>query len=121
MPRAQFLNEIKELGYEFTDLADGKIWFPYRIPVGKFAGREIKLGFVVGDDYNLNPPGGGPHISPRLLPLNPVAGAHPVAGIHPSPFGDEWEYWSRPLKHWTETTKTAKEVMRHIKHLFDTQ
>jgi SET domain len=40
-------------------------------------------------------------------------------GIHESPFGEEWEYWSRPFPNWNGSKKTADEYMKHIDRLFD--
>jgi hypothetical protein len=54
------------------------------------------------------------------LPMNPSGGAHPNCGVHESPFGSEWQYWSRPLSHWAQTKRKAQDVLRHVHHLFDT-
>ena len=121
MARSDFIDQLKELGYEVTDHGDGKVSVPYAIPLGKFADQQIRLGFVIPQDFNLTPPT-GPHISPKLLPANPSAGPHPLHGIQDkSPFGLEWQYWSRPLQHWAQTKRTVKDVLAHVKHLFDTQ
>ena len=45
---------------------------------------------------------------------------HPTGGIHESPFGLEWQYWSRPIRHWNETRRNAADYMAHIHRLFDT-
>ena len=52
--------------------------------------------------------------------MNPAQVPHPVGGIHESPFGPEWQYWSRPIKHWNETPRNATAYMAHIRRLFDT-
>lgn len=120
MARADFIEQLRQLGFEAQDLGDGRVAFPYEIQLGKFAGQTVKLGFVVGEDFPLNPPS-GPHVSPRLLPINP-GGQHPAGGVNESPaFGPDWEYWSRPIKHWAETKRTARDVLAHVKRLFDTQ
>jgi hypothetical protein len=120
MPKAEFVKELKELGYDVNELDGDRVWFPYQIPTGRLSGQEIKLGFVVPGDFNLNPPS-GPHVSPRLLPMNPTQGPHPARGIHESAqFGPEWQYWSRPLSHWAQTKRQVRDVMAHIRHLFDT-
>ena len=88
----------------------------------EIAGREIKIGFVVADDYNLNPPS-CVHVSPPLLPLHPGNDIpHPAGGVHQNQsFDSEWQYWSRPIRHWQQTQRTARDVMAHVRRLFDTQ
>lgn len=121
MARADFLVQLKELGYEVTDLGNGRVSFPYTIETGRFAGTSIRLGFVAPEDFPASPPP-GPHISPHLLPINSVAGPHPAYGVHPSQqFGADWQYWSRPMRHWAATERRARSVMAHVRHLFDTQ
>lgn len=119
MGLADFINQLKELGYAVEELGDDKIAFSYAIPCGRFKGQEIKLGFHVPLDFPLTPPS-GPHISPCLLPINENAPAHP-ARVANSNFGGAWQYWSRPFPNWSKTSKTAKEYMRYIRHLFETQ
>lgn len=120
MPKAEFVKELRELGYQVEELDGDKIVFPYEIPCGRLAEQKIKLGFIAPGDFPLTPPS-GPHVSPRLLPINPSSGTHPNCGIQESPqFGADWQYWSRPLNHWAQTKRQAKDVMAHIRHLFDT-
>jgi hypothetical protein len=103
---------------EIEDLGGGRVAFAYTILTGRFAEQQVKVGFQVPGDFPVTPPS-GPHISPRLLPNQP-GGAHPTGGIHDSPFGSEWHYWSRPMPNWTTTKRTVKDVLAHIRHLFDT-
>lgn len=119
MAREDFTKQLENLGYDARDDGDGKVSFPYTIPLGKFEGKEIRLGFQVPDDFNLSAPS-GPHITPELLP-GKSGGEHPSGGINPSPFGEGWQYWSRPMNHWSKTKRTVKDVMAHVRHLFDTQ
>jgi hypothetical protein len=119
MARAEFKKELGELGYEVEELDADRVVFPYEIPCGRLTGQTIKLGFAVPGDFPLNPPS-GPHVSPRLLPINTSSGTHPTCGVHESPFGADWQYWSRPLSHWAQTKRRVKDVMAHIRHLFDT-
>ena len=118
MPKEDFVRQLNQMGYEVDDLGGNHIAFQCEIPCGKMAGQKIKLGFDVPQDFPLTPPP-GPHVSPRLLP-NQSGGTHPTGGIHDSPFGPEWQYWSRPISHWSNTKRTVKDVMAHIWHLFDT-
>ncbi len=120
MARSEFINELTQMGYKVEDTENNKVIFQYVIPVGRLAGQQIQLGFIVTDDFPLTPPS-GPHILPRLLPINTTHGAHPDHGIHPSDdFGPDWEYWSRPFPDWEKTDRSVKAYLRHIRHLFDT-
>ncbi len=120
MAKADFVNELKQFGCDVQEPDGDRVIFAYEIPCGRLAGQMIKLGFIVPGDFPLTPPS-GPHVAPRLLPMNPSAGMHPTCGIHESPqFGGDWQYWSRPLSHWAQTKRKVKDVMAHIHHLFDT-
>jgi len=119
MARSDFTDQLRSHGYDPVELGDGKVAFDYIIPVGQFAGKTIKLGFIVGEDFSLNPPS-GPHVSPELLPRQ-AGGSHPSGGIHESQFGNGWQYWSRPFPNWNRTDRTVRAYMSHIRHLFDTQ
>ncbi len=115
--------QLLALGYAPEDKGDGKVVVPYTVESGKFCERQILLGFVVGDDFNLNPPS-CVHVSPCLLPLHPGNDIpHPAGGVHHNTtFGQEgWQYWSRPLQHWNTSDRTARAVMAHVRRLFDTQ
>ncbi|MDD5584336.1 MAG: hypothetical protein PHV55_04705 [Candidatus Omnitrophica bacterium] len=118
MGRTEFVEQLRSLVGEVEDLGDGKIAFTYTILTGNFAGKSIRLGFQVPEDFPLSPPS-GPHISPRLLP-NQSGGSHPSGGIHNSAFGQDWHYWSRPIPNWKSTKRTVRDVLAHIRHLFDT-
>lgn len=119
MGKADFINQLAELGYTVEQLSDNKIAFHYEIPAGRFKGQKIKLGFDVPPDFPLSPPS-GPHLSPHLLPINAAAPAHPTR-VHDSPFGSDWQYWSRPFQKWAQTDKKVRDYMRYIRHLFETQ
>ena len=114
----KFMDQLRALGYQLSEGGD-RISFPFTIQTGKLAGEEITLGLLVSGDFMLNPPS-GPHVRPRLLPLHPSQAPHPIGGIHDSPFGSEWQYWSRPIPHWSETRRNAADYMAHIHRLFDT-
>ena len=120
MAAADFIAQLRASGFNVEEIGQGKIVVPYPILVGPRRGTEAKIGFMAFDDFPQNPPG-CLHITPHLLPINTNGGEHPFASIHQSPnFGPEWQYWSRPLKHWNTTQRTAKDVLAHIKHLLDT-
>lgn len=119
MAQADFVTQLRELGYAVTELAPGRVAFLYAVQSGKLVGHEIQLGFEVPGDFSMTPPS-GPHISPRLRP-NASGGSHPNGGIHDSPFGPEWHYWSRPIAHWNQSAKDVRVVMAHVRRLFEDQ
>lgn len=120
MAYQDFVDGLRSLGHEVREVGNNRVTFPYKIPSGRFSDQAIELGFVVPPDFPLNPPG-GPHVSPQLLPITGGGGAHPTGGVHASDFGSTWEYWSRPLLNWQTTKRTVRDVMAHVRHLFDTQ
>jgi hypothetical protein len=109
MAKSDFVRQLTDMGYTVSEPAANKVSFDYEIPLGRFAGQNVKLGFIVADDFPLNPPG-GPHFSPHLCPIGQNA-------IHQSEFGPDWQYWSRPFVAWNSTDHTVKAYFRHIKHL----
>jgi hypothetical protein len=121
MVRQNFVDQLKTLGYEPQELGNNRLCFQYIVPVGKLIGRNIRIGLEVGDDFPATPPG-GLHVSPHLLPLNTTSGVlHPAGGIHNSPFGSDWQYWSRPCPDWAKTDRTVRAYMAFVRHLFETQ
>jgi hypothetical protein len=116
MKREDFIADLRAIGLQIAEQEHDFVVFQWTVPVGRLAGTKIKLGLQVN---GLNPPA-GPHVSPHLLPLRPVAGKHPLDGIHPSPLGPDWQYWSRPFQNWQETDRSGRAYMAHIHHLFDT-
>jgi len=118
--RQEFISQLTELGYKVEDLGNNRVTLKYVIPIGRLSNQEIILGFLVQDDFPANPPS-GPHISPRLLPINTEDKTHPNGGIHTSEqFGTEWEYWSRPFPAWGSTDHTVRTYMAFIRRLFET-
>lgn len=120
MARQDFIDQLKALGFAPEELGSNRVCFYYTIPVGKFIGQQVKLGFVVGEDFPANPPG-GLHVCPHLLPIN-GGGPHTSGGVHDNrEFGIGWQYWSRPFPKWGNTDRTVRTYMAHIRHLFETQ
>ena len=115
----EFVSQLKQLKYNVTELGENKVSFPFDIPVGKLRGKRIFLGFDVPMDFPNTPPG-GPHIKPRILPLNENATTHPEKVLASQKFGPDWEYWSRPIPGWAESDHTVKFYMMHIRTLFVT-
>lgn len=124
---AAFMQGLRELGYDPQVVPNhpAHIYFDYLVPVGKFAGMRVRLGFQVPPDFPFNGGPTGPHVSPHVLPLNQQGGAHPSQGVHPSPFsgliGGDWQYWSRPFPDWASRKKTVATYMSHIYRLWETQ
>src|ERR1700730_15114774 len=116
MARADFIGQLRELGYKVDDRGNGTVTFGHVIPAAVFVGREIRPGVQAGEDFPLNPPS-GPHVSPFLRPLV-AGGTHPTGGIMDSPLGGEWQYWSRPFVGWNATNRTVRAYMAHIRNLF---
>lgn len=119
MASSIFIEQLRQLGNTVVESGNNKICFDYTIPVGRLIGKNIKLGFVVADDFPFSPPS-GPHVSPQLLPINPISGTHPYCGVHTSDFGNDWQYWSRPFNGWANTDRTVKTYMAYIRKLFET-
>ena len=118
MARKDFIDQLKALGHAVEQPAEDRIAFAYVPRIGRFRGKELTLGFVVGNDFPANCPS-GPHIKPELLPLK-NGGEHPDGGIQASQqFGEGWQYWSRPFPNWNGSGRTAKVYMEHIDRLFD--
>jgi hypothetical protein len=121
MDRKDFVTQLQNLGYQVEERGENRLAFRYRITVGIYRDQEIWLGLAVNDDWFLHPPG-GPHVSPRLLPIHPARDVpHPRGGVHESPFGADWQYWSRPFPGWAGTERTASTYLGHIRNLFLTQ
>jgi hypothetical protein len=119
--RAEFVRQLEELGHRVTLVEPNGLKFDYEVPLGRFSGQKVRLGFQVGDDFPLNPPS-GPHVSPRILPINTAQVPHPAGGVHENIFfGPDWEYWSRPYPDWNRTDRTVRAYMAHIRRLFETQ
>ena len=115
--RQGFENELREIGYEPEQRQDGRTVFPYIVKSGRFKGQLVQLGFEVPGDFPMTPPH-GPHFTPRLQPFNPGAGAHPDR-VHESPFGADWQHWSRPPHGWRGKESVAT-YMSFIDRLFET-
>lgn len=122
--REEFLRQVQDLGYEVLptppnpDQPGDRVVIGYRVPGGRFADQQIKLGFEVPATFPRTPPS-GPHISPRLLPINPSASDHPNKVLESQHFGPDWEYWSRPYRGW-RGREGVSEYLTHIDHLFRT-
>src|SRR5580704_1763426 len=61
---------LEELGHTVEDRGENRLAFKYRIGGGRFKDREISIGVEVPPDFNVTCPT-GPHLSPRLIPINP--------------------------------------------------
>ena len=116
-----FLAGLMALGYEPVVLAEkpDHVMFEYVVQSGRLAGRKVRLGIVVPGDFPASWPS-GPHVSPHIHPLG-QSGAHPLSNISASSFGEDWQYWSRPLLLTPAGTMPVGRYLSHIWHLWDTQ
>lgn len=117
-----FVQGLRDLGDSPSQLAGrpDHVVIDYEVPVGRFVGQKVRLGFIVPGDFPMTPPS-GPHVSPQIHPLQ-SGGVHPTGGVHQSPaFGGEWQYWSRPFTGWPQSKKTVAAYMSHIWCLWDSQ
>jgi hypothetical protein len=110
MGAAEFARQLRDLGYQVTELPGGAVTFPYDVPVGSLAGTTITLGFIVQPDFPVTPPG-GPCVRPAL--------GHPAGNVSVmAQLGMDWEYWSRPFPDWPGSGRSVRAYMAHVRHLF---
>jgi hypothetical protein len=116
--REEFERQLRELGYSpEPSQPDGRVVFEYTAPRGRFNKQAVRLGFEVPPEFPRTPPP-GPHVTPRILPMNPSAASHPEK-TNDSPYGGDWQYWSRPFTGWTGRESVAKYLV-FVDHLFET-
>jgi hypothetical protein len=118
MAKLDFIKQLEVLGYNVQEPQPNHLFITYTIPIGKFIGKEVRLGFVVDDNFPAICPS-GPHFSPHILPLKSTGTQHPEDGVHASGFGNEWQYWSRPFKNWSNTDRSIQAYLRHVHFLLD--
>lgn len=116
-----FVQGLQELGLTAEDLGGNRVAFPYTVKDGRFKDRTIKVGIEVPADFNVTCPT-GPHILPGLIPINPSGAGNDRAAT--SPFGDEWQYLSRPFRDeqqgWNRTKRDVKAYLHHVRQILDT-
>ena len=116
--REEFERQLRELGYSPEGgQPDPRVVFEYVPPRGRFHDQTVRLGFDVAAEFPRTPPP-GPHVSPRILPMNPGAASHPEKTAD-SPYGPEWQYWSRPFPGWKGRESVAT-YLAFIDRLFET-
>ena len=112
---------LEELGHTVEDRGDSRVSFKYRIGAGRFKDREVSIGVEVPPDFNVTCPT-GPHLSPRLILINPSGAGNDRAMESPN-FGPEWEYLSRPFGEqqlgWGRTSRDVRAYLRHIKRIVE--
>jgi hypothetical protein len=115
-----FAGGLRELGHAPEDLENNRLAFTYTIPTGRFKDQVVKLGLEIPSDFNATCPT-GPHVKPRLIANNPNGGPEDRAAD--SPFGADWQYFSRPFgerdEGWNRTTKDVKAYLRHVQRVFE--
>lgn len=120
---AAFVDGLIALGYqpEVVDHQNRRVKFTYVVELGPHAGREVIHGIEVPADFPLTPPA-GPHVSPQIHGGVAVGDAHPKGGIHASPFGPDFEYWSRPFPNWNgQPVKSVGTYLAHLRRLWELQ
>ncbi len=117
-----FIEGLKQLGYSPEDLGENRVAFSYVIRGGRFKDQTIRVGIEVPSDFAVTCPS-GPHISPRLIPLNSGGQGNDRAVESPK-FGADWQYLSRPFRDgangWNRTTKDVKAYLKHIAPILGT-
>ena len=117
-----FSEGLRQLGYDPEDRSDNRLAFKYTIAAGRFRDKVITVGIEVPADFNVTCPT-GPHISPRLIPINTGAPGNDRAAESPN-FGSEWQYLSRPFVDqnagWNRTSRDVKAYLWHIKRILET-
>lgn len=123
-----FTQGLRALGYNPVALPKkpDHVVIDYEIQSGRFAGKKVRLGFIVPADFPMTPPS-GPHVSPHIHPIK-TDGEHPTGAVHQAqaqPFvvgaGGQWQYWSRPFPDWAQSKKSVAVYMSHIWRLWDSQ
>jgi hypothetical protein len=114
----EFARQLKELDCNNVTIAGNHVVFDYTVPGGRLKGRDIRLGFEVPPEFPRNPPG-GPHLSPRHLPMNPGATGHPERVADSNIFGGDGQYLSRPFPAW-KGSETVSRYLAYVDHLFQT-
>lgn len=116
MGRDKFKEGLEALGHTPELKDENKIIIPFVVEKGRFAGQQIQLGFEVPADFEMAPPG-GPHISPRLIPVNTAPQDNSRAAE--SPFGPDWQYLSRPFLDQWPLKRTVKRYLEFVSHILN--
>lgn len=123
-----FAQGLSDLGYNPAALPENSdhVVIDYVVETGRFAGQQVRHGFIIPPDFPMTPPS-GPHVSPHIHPIK-TDGIHPEGAVHHAqalPFetgaGGQWQYWSRPITDWGQGKKTVAAYMSHVWRLWDSQ
>ena len=116
-----FAEGLRQLGHAVEDRGGPRVSFSHTIGGGRFKDTTVTIGIEVPSDFNVTPPT-GPHITPRLIPINTNALGNDRAAE--SSFGPEWQYLSRPFRDgsdgWNRTKRDVKAYLRHIRNILET-
>lgn len=111
--------QLKDFGYETRRPEPNMVSFHFKVPHGRFAGREIEIALEASQFPNIPPP--GLYITPHLLPFN-SGKTLPEGGIHDRKRPDgQWQYWSRRCGDWGSSEKSMKTYLAFMRTLFDFQ
>ena len=117
MARQDFIDQLRNLGYEVTDLGNNQLWVPFAVPSGRLADQEIKLGFIVGEDFPATPPSGPTsHRNSFLYRLVGRTQPEEFTRVRSAATGSIGADRFRTGR----TDRTVRAYMAHVRHLFDT-
>lgn len=125
--KADFINQLKDLGLKPQEPLAGKIYFEWEVPIGANIGKKVLVGTTVDESYPATCP-----TPPHFKSMESGWKEHPDS-ISDSAFGQGWEeypsdntaayyqlgwrYWSRRFDEWPTSEKTAKFYLSHLKKI----
>jgi hypothetical protein len=107
----RFAEELEALGYRTERDDSNGVWFEYIVENGPRRGEAMELGFVVPENFPIEPPH-GPNYRPAILRDSGAGGVHPGREL-----GPDWDHWSRPHPAWAQTDYSGRAYMRYIRQL----
>ena len=105
----KLISGLAELGFEaqLVEAGDNRFAvFPYDVPIGRFAGRSIKVGVLATPDFPRTV-ASAIHVNANPQLLEKSDSVSDVRNIQDSPLGAEWRYWSHNFQ-WTEERSTRR-------------
>ena len=112
-----FAQQLRDAGIAVEETHGDRVAFAYSMDDGGYATPSLRVGVVVPPTFPDEPPG-GIHVHPRRRADN--TGAQHPDRVAQSPFGPDWEYWSRPFPGWASQNRNARAYRRWIDHLLAT-
>ncbi len=128
--KADFINQLQDLGLKPQEPVAGKVYFEWIIPIGVNAGKKVLVGVTVTDAYPAASPS-APHIRPltqdwknhheAVTVSNFGQGwlVYPISEL-PNFYQTQWYYWSRRFDEWAGSEMNAKFYLAHLKKIMMT-